>query len=538
MVDSTADFIIVGGGLTGCVVASLLSQSPTKPSVILIEAGPSPTSYPAASGVLSGTTLIGGDLDYSYMSEPTPSTEGRKHVLPAGKTLGGGSIINFGSWLRADAEDYNDWADLVVDRKWSYEGLKPWLCKSETCHDIHADSDSSGIRGPVQVHSVSGVEGGMCRYPLREAVKEAWLEMGSSLNLSKANGRINGLAEMRENSVDGLRQPSFSSYPLDKVQVILDTLVHKVTVANAAATGVELVGGRQLTARKEVILCGGSYRTPQTLMLSGIGPAATLREHNIPVVYDSPHVGRNLHDHFCLFLSYKLRDPQAGYALGGGGWDEPALTKFVPCDWLVSETLPEDIISKHESEKEKHGRNMWEVLTTYCPIGTPGIPIDGTHIATSTMLLRPTSRGTVSIRSANPEDTPAIQPNYMTTDLDRDTLVYATRQTLKATLTSGSLETIVESESPPVIEGVDGLTPMTTDWSDEEIEQRIRQTGSQHHHSGGTAAMGKVVDTEGRVLGIAGLRVADASIVPIPLGGHPQATLYAMAEQLVSCILS
>lgn len=164
--------------------------------------------------------------------------------------------------------------------------------------------------------------------------------------------------------------------------------------------------------------------------------------------------------------------------------------------------------------------------------------MDGTHIATSTMLLLPTSRGTVSLHpgSASANENPCIRPNYFSTELDRDTLVHAAGQTLRALLGTNSMGSIVESETPPSGPGLENLEPLTADASDEAIEERIRRTGTQHHHSGGTAAMDKVVDAEGRVLGVKGLRVADASIVPIPLSGHPQATLYAMAEQIASMI--
>lgn len=153
------------------------------------------------------------------------------------------------------------------------------------------------------------------------------------------------------------------------------------------------------------------------------------------------------------------------------------------------------------------------------------------------MLLRPTSCGKVSIRTNDPNEPPRVQPNYLSTPLDRDTLVHAARQTLNFMLATGPMKAIVDSESPPSGEDLDGLTPLTADVTDEGIEERIRCTGMQHHHSGGTAAMGKVVDGEGKVLGVRRLRVADASILPLPLSGHPQATLYTMGEQLSSFII-
>ncbi|KAI2609645.1 choline dehydrogenase [Hypoxylon fragiforme] len=537
MADVSADYVIVGGGLAGCVVASRLSQSDKKPTVILLEAGADPSSNPAAASFISGLSLLGGEFDYVYQSEPVANTDNRVHTLNTGKVLGGGTILNYGGWLRADAADYDEWAEVVGDQRWSYKGLKPWLRKTESFHDKGADPEEHGFDGPMHVTSVSAAQSGARKYLLREPVREAWEELGVSPNLQREDGRIGGLAEMNENSHDGMRQPSNLVYPLNDVKVFTNTTVHRVTFSGTTATGVELADGRKITAQKEVILCAGAYGTPKALLLSGIGPAATLKEHAIPIVHESPQVGQNLHDHSVIYLAYRLHDPSLGYALGSAPWQDPALFKSLPWDWIVSQPLPAEIITKHESNVEKQKRNLYEVISVYVPPGIPGIPIDGTHIATSTMLLLPTSRGTVSIRSKNPNDPPRIQPNYFSTQLDRDTIVHATRQTLNAMLASSSMKPIVESETPPSGEGLDGLTPLTATSSDEEIEERMRRTGTQHHHSGGTAAMGKVVDVEGKVFGVKGLRVADASIVPLPMGGHPQATLYAMAEQLVSMIL-
>lgn len=538
MINLTADYIVVGGGLTGCVIASRLSQSGEKHKVVLLEAGPDPSSNPTVTGFLTGLSLQGGEYDYAYQSEPVTSTAGRTHTLTAGKVLGGGSILNYGGWLRADAADYDEWAETVGDKRWSYQGLKPWICKSERFHDpeVDTDTDSHGFDGPMHVTSIAAAESGERRYQLREHVKEAWAELGISPNLQKKHGTITGLTEMCENSREGMRQPSYVAYPLDDVDVFTNSPVKRVTFSDTTATGVELVDGRKIIARKEVIICAGTYRTPQLLMLSGIGPSTTLTEQDIPIVHESPYVGQNLHDHFAIYSAFRLREPSLGYALGSPSWQNPALFKGLPWDWVVSQPLPAELIAKHEPNVEKQKRNLYEVIVVYAPPGIPGIPVDGTHIATSTMLLLPTSRGTVSIRSSNIDDPLRIEPNYLSTQLDRDTLVYATRQTLKAALATTPMKAIIESETPPSGEGLDGLVPLTADSTDEEIEERIRRTGMQHHHSGGTAAMGKVVDVEGRVLGVKGLRVADASIIPIPLGGHPQSTLYAMAEQLADMI--
>ncbi|KAF2994022.1 hypothetical protein E8E14_001832 [Neopestalotiopsis sp. 37M] len=507
MGDLVADYVVVGGGLTGCPLASRLSQSDDKPEVILVEAGPDPSGDPATATFLSGLSLLGGKFDYAYPSEPVASTAGRVHFLNAGKTLGGGSVLNFGAWLRADAADYNHWAEVVGDERWSYEGIKPWLIKSESFKDPQADASEHGFNGPMHVTLVSQDESGARKYPLRETIKQAWADVGVYPHPEAKNGCTTGLTEIHENSSDGLRQPSHLAYSLRNVEVMCNTLVHKVTFTDL-----------------------------KLLMLSGIGPSATLAKHKIPLIYDAPQVGQNLHDHFAIYLAFRLRDPSAGYALGSAGFQNPAFSKGFPWDWVASQPLPEELITKHGANPNLKKCNFYEIVAAYVPHGIPGIPVDGSHIATSTMLLLPTSRGTVSIRSHSPNDLPCIQPSYLSTELDRDAIIHATRQTLKVLLATKPMESVVESESPPSGEGLGDLAPLIEQSSDEAIQDRISLTGTQHHHSGGTAAMGEVVDVEGRVLGVQGLRVVDASIIPVPLGGHPQATLYVMAEQLASII--
>ncbi|KAI1198164.1 choline dehydrogenase [Nemania serpens] len=538
MADSaTADYIIVGGGLTGCLIASRLSQCSKKPKVVLLEAGSDPTGNTAATGFLTGLSLLGSEFDYNYRSEPVANTANRVHQLNVGKALGGGSLLNYGGWLRADAADYDEWAKIVGDKRWSWEAFKPWFRKTERFYDLDADVDEHGFDGPMYVTSISAAESGERKYPLRQPVRQGWSELGILPNLEKRHGTIAGLTEFWENSRESMRQPSNVVYPLDDVEVLTNTVADKVTFTNGIADGVILHDGRKIAAQKEVIICAGTYGTPQILMRSGVGPSSILTEHGIPIVHEAPDVGNNLHDHFAIYLAFRVRDPSLGYAMGSETWQNPALFKGLAWDWVVSGSLPAEIARKHNIEREQQDRNLFEVITVYVPPGIPGIPIDGTHIATSTMLLLPTSRGKVSIRSRNINDPPRIEPNYFDTSLDRDTLIHATRQTLKLMLASSSMSSIIESESPPSGEGLEGLEPLTANASDDAIEERIKRTGTQHHHSGGTAAMGKVVDVEGKVMGVKRLRCADASIIPIPLGGHPQATLYTMAEQLVSMII-
>ncbi|CAN8098454.1 unnamed protein product [Discula destructiva] len=171
-------------------------------------------------------------------------------MLNAGKCLGGDGMLNFGGWLHADACDYDEWADTVISARWSYKGLKPWLHKAQEV---------------MHVVSVGEAEGGQRAYRLRGPVKDAWAELGISHNQEKETGAIGGLIEMRENSREGMRQPSHVVYALDRVNVITNTVVKRINFSGITATGVECNDGRSITARKEVIVCAGTYRTPQLL---------------------------------------------------------------------------------------------------------------------------------------------------------------------------------------------------------------------------------------------------------------------------------
>ena len=534
-----ADFIVVGGGLTGCVIASRLSESNHR--VILVEAGSDPTGNPKILHPLGGFALLGSELDWAYTSTPQASTKNRVHSIHAGKTLGGGSTINYGGWSRGDAHDYDQWAETVNDKRWSYEGLLPFFRKSESFFDPKADPHQHGFDGPMHVTSISASDPNR-KYPLRDTIRAAWTEMGVQYNPSPSSGSLTGITEFLENSHYGKRQPAHLAYNLQRVQVITGAVVQRVNFSNGKATGVSLVDGRQLFATKEVVVCAGAFRTPQLLMLSGIGPADTLSKLGIPIIHGAVHVGENLFDHFALYLAFKLRQPEKGLALGSPLLKDPAFFKGLPCDWAVNEAVPSGLL---ESAMRKDGvetsfsksllapgRHHVETFVVYNPAGVKEIPTDGTHIGTSIMLLLPASRGAVTISSSSAADNPIIDSGYYSTHVDQAALQYGARRILKTLLGTSAGKEHIESEAPPP-----GFSPLHAESTDAEIDERIVNFGREHHHSAGTAAMGQVVDTSLRVLGVSGLRVADASVLPVPVGGHPQATLYALAEQAADLIL-
>jgi choline dehydrogenase-like flavoprotein len=550
-----ADVLVVGGGLTGCAIASRVKQGNPALEVALIEAGPDPSGDPRVTSPMDGFALAFSDLDWAYMTVPQKHTNNRRHYNPAGKTLGGSSVLNYGGWSRGDATDYDEWARLVQHRRWSYEGLLPYFKKSEHCLNKQPSSQQSeqhGFDGPIRYISISSSDVDR-KYGLREPIKDAWCELGIPYNPDANGGSVLGLSEVDENWYGGIRQPSHLAYDLKGVQVITNAVVQRILFSSMGnnngkqkASGVLLADGRQMSARKEIVLSAGAHRTPQVLMLSGIGPANELSKHDISIVVESPEVGANMFDHYALFQWWKLRPSEQGMAVGTPRWNSLAFLKGMPIDWAVKEHVPASVLDKaleldstNKSEADAlsdPARPHFETMVIYASGAAQAVgldlPMDGTYVSTSVMLTLPTSRGRIYLTSADVKDPPAVDPNYFATAVDSAILKYGARRVMQALLDTKAGQENVESEVVPP-----GTAPLNPQSTDEEIDARIRAVGMPHAHAAGTAAMGKVVDSSLRVFGVEGLRVADASVLPVPISGHPQATLYALAELAADLVL-
>lgn len=432
------DIIIVGGGIGGSVLSSRLAQCHPELQILLVEAGKDVSQHPLTSAPLDAFAGHFSELDWAYSTVPQTHLGNRRAYAAAGKALSGGSATNYGTWTRGNAADFDQWASLVEDPAWSYQGWLEYFKRTENYHEGNGKDfmDQHGFAGPITAESISSSS--TCRkYPLREPLKAAWSSIGVKESPDGNNGQPMGRAELVENFNDGKRQLASEAYGLStlkNIEILTDTLVKGVIVeqrnGKKVAVGIETTNGTQYRASKEVVVSAGAYRTPQVLQLSGIGPANILEEHKIPVVIDAPEVGRNFHDHLAVCQWWKLR--KTGLAIGTSDWTDPAFYKGLPGDWVVTQKVPRGMLKAAigaDGEKvEGHyllGSDVahTETLVVYAPAGAQlanvEVPMDGTHIASCVLVMTPTSRGSVLIAGPDPTAMPLIDPNYGASNVDR-----------------------------------------------------------------------------------------------------------------------
>jgi choline dehydrogenase-like flavoprotein len=281
-------------------------------------------------------------------------------------------------------------------------------------------------------------------------------------------------------------------------------------------------------------------------MLSGIGPKEELSRHGITQIVDSPEVGRNFYDHMALCQWWKLRKPEIGAAIGTPLWTDPAFFMGKPCDWIVFSQAPKDELKavlpaagiSAESQEALLDPECChsETLVVYVPTGRwTGftLPMDGTYISSCVLGIMPTSRGAITLASSDPKEPPVLDPNFYDSAADKLMLRNGIRQVTKVFLDTAEGRDMVENEVVP-----DGCKPFTLEATDEEIDARVRMLGGSFYHPAGSAAMGKVVDADLKVYGVKGLRIVDASVIPVSIAGHYQVAVYGTAEQAADIILA
>ena len=439
--------------------------------------------------------------------------------------------------MRAPADEYDFWAKQVGDLRWTYQNLLPYFCRSEHHYDSKDDEEQYGFDGPI--HTTSRRV-----YPLGDTVRQAFIQDGFH-HIPDSSAGV-GISPWVESWKDGSRQHSSKAFDLSNIRVITGVAVtHIVFNDKKFATGVELSDGRHLCAIQEIIVSCGAHKTPQLLMLSGIGPNDELKRHNIEQIVNSPTVGSNHFDHLSLHQAWKLRNPERGLSMGSPAFSKPEYSLGFPVEWIATYSVPTPTLSAALRETSQTqpspvpsnstqflNRSHIGLLVVYAPMNLGegyDIPLDGSHVSTGALLFQPTSRGRITLASNDPTAEPIVDPDYYSTLADKEMLRSGVRRIAQVMETPAARKIIV-AETPPK-----GMPVLTSSSSDEDIDARIRAYSEVWHHSGGTAAMGReiqssVVDGEFRVHGTDHLRVVDASILPGPISATPQATVYAMSE--------
>ncbi|CAJ2503739.1 Uu.00g111330.m01.CDS01 [Anthostomella pinea] len=478
------DYIFVGGGLSASVVATRLHKYEPRLKILIVEAGPNVNNRSYLSGPRYAN-LLGGDFDWKDHSTKQSWLEGRTVDLPGGKALGGSTVINGAGWVRGDKFDYDAWGSATGDARWSYDGQLPFMRKSEKLFSETMNPDKHGLDGPMSIQSVTSKNR---TFPLRDYALQAWAKVGiDALPVLDGNaGNPLGVAELQENRENGQRQVAAAAYPLDGIEVMTDTMVEKVLIENGAgeeggltAVGILLANGDEIRGR-EVIVAAGAIRSPQVLMLSGIGPAADLAKHDIPILLDNPEVGNNLADHGIAWHPWKVKDLAVGRALGSSNpvFNEPQYGWVFPFDFVVSTDVPKEGLAAAIAEDEgaipdpathpllAHARTFVEHVLMYAGA------VDGSLVTFGIITMLPTARGSIRLASAHGQDAPLIDPNYLGTAVDR----YVAREAVKLQIRyAGSYATVIGREILDGEAGAPGFDEvLSIDSTDEYIDARIR----------------------------------------------------------------
>ncbi|MEZ0487978.1 GMC family oxidoreductase [Fibrella aquatica] len=533
------DYIIVGAGSAGCVLANRLSADPAV-TVLLLEAGAPDKKreihIPAGYAKLNRTSV-----DWAYYTETQEHVDGRRMFLPRGKTLGGSSSTNAMAYVRGNRADYNAWA-AAGNTGWDFETVLPYFLRSECNEQIsQLDSRYHGIDGPMNVTYATRF-----KTPLADAFVEACKQHGIPENHDMNGAEQEGAGLLQFTIKNGKRHSTAGAFlkpVLNRPNLTIRTHAHtqRIVVKDGRAVGVELTTGKSLTetvmARREIILAAGSFNSPQLLMLSGIGPADELRRHHIDLKLDLPGVGQNLQDHLFVGVS-----SLANQLVGVNHWLNPANQLKGMWQYVTAKKGPFTIspLEANAFVRTSNTLTQPDLQLHFAPIhigddykadfynpDTYPKKADGWSILPT--LLQPTSRGYVGLRSANPLEAPVIQPNFLSTQKDYDLLLTGTKLALDL---NRSVAFSPWRER--------ALIPADNS-SDEALMAHIRKIVETVYHPVGTCRMGNdegaVVDAQLRVRGIQGLRVVDASIMPTIVSGNTNAPVIMIAERAADLIL-
>lgn len=524
------DYVIVGGGSAGCVMASRLSEDPTV-SVCLIEAGGSGRGILVRAPAMIACMISGRPKinNWAFETEPQSGLNGRRGFQPRGKALGGSSAINAMLYVRGHPRDYDEWADLGCEG-WDWDGVLPWFMVSEG--NARGADHLHGVNGPLQVAEQS--EPRAITYAFVEAATQRQIRVNDDFNGVDQEGvGLYQVTQFHSGPAKGERCSAAAAYLPDDVMrrsnlsVLTRAFAQKVETQEGRAIGVRIKHGgkiKMVEVRREVILSGGAFGTPQLLLLSGIGPRDELASHGINVVHESPGVGQNLQDHLDYILSYHSKQDDV-LGLGPKG-----LMKLVQAGlrWRKdgSGMFASPFAEGGAFLKSSPGLSRPDVQLHFV-IGIVDDHMRKIHVkfgySSHVCVLRPHSRGLVGLQSSDPARAPRIDPNYLSDPRDLEVLMKGARK----------MEDILEAAPLGAWRGK-RLYPH--DGSDAALEADIRARADSIYHPVGTCKMGvdemAVTDLAGCVHGVAGLRIVDASLFPRLIGGNTNAPTMMMAEKI------
>ncbi|KAH9177252.1 aryl-alcohol-oxidase from pleurotus Eryingii [Lactarius sanguifluus] len=558
--NSPYTYIVVGSGPGGSVLANRLSANPNN-RVLLIEVGPSDTVNPHIRVPLLCTKLVPADVSWNDTTVPQTGLGGRSIGYPRGRTLGGSSSVNYMVWTRGPASDFDRLAHETGDRGWSWKSLRRFLTGVETLvpppdgRDTTGEIDPSihGSNGPVKIslHDKTAFD---------SRIFTATSQLAEfPFNRDMNSGNPLGIGWTQFSIGDGQRSSASFSYltPVlcrPNLDVLVNTLATKV-VQTGTHRGLPIFRGVEIAqsasgphysriATKEVIVAAGAVNTPQLLMLSGIGDSAELSRFNIRTIVDLPDVGKNMQDHVLLLNPFSVNSNSTGDDIGR----DPTLSKNALAQWEASHTGPFAAsvggnigwfrLPKHSSifrqvrdpSSGPHAPH-YEFLTFFSSMQPP--PPTGHFITIATIVLTPTSRGSITLASTNPFDAPNIDPALLNSDFD----IFTMREAVKAALRFVAAPAFKDY----VIGPFGALAEAKTD---AEIEAYVRSQSAHVFHPASTAYMSRkssargVVNPDFSVKKTIGLRIVDGSVLPYVPAAHPQAIIFIIAERAAELILA